>query len=211
MRRYDCHTRTPPAATIPVKSWKVDDFVKIVRRASPPSLPSNVWPSDQRAQHFLSVYCGVLTLMMIFGRLQRTINELNQDLSLRSFFDCSREKHQEPRETASDLWDASTHYLPNFCALCMHSWWEKLHSAMSNIALASMAGGLYTIYTNKERLGKPHWTSWHAWVGLLALGLWAVNVAIAGTNTADLEGKRLVFLWQSRNHRCKRYKLMPKC
>ncbi|CAN0587491.1 unnamed protein product, partial [Ectocarpus sp. 12 AP-2014] len=46
------------------------------------------------------------------------------------------------------------------------------HSALSNVALASMLGGLYAIYTNKDRMGKNHWTSWHSWAGVLALALW---------------------------------------
>ena len=64
-----------------------------------------------------------------------------------------------------------------------------------------MLGGLYAIYSNKNLMGKDHWTSWHAWGGLFALALWAANVALAGSNTADLGKKRLVFLWQSRKHR----------
>ncbi|CBJ32849.1 cytochrome b-561 domain containing 2 [Ectocarpus siliculosus] len=77
----------------------------------------------------------------------------------------------------------------------------QLHSALSNLALASMLGGLYAIYTNKEKMGKNHWTSWHSWAGVLALALWVGNVALAGANTADLEKRRLLFLWKSRNHR----------
>eukprot|EP00904_Undaria_pinnatifida_P012759 jgi/Undpi1/8613/HiC_scaffold_25.g11078.m1 len=77
----------------------------------------------------------------------------------------------------------------------------QLHSALYNLALLSMLGGLYAIYSNKELMGKNHWTSWHAWGGLFALALWVANVALAGNNTADLGRKRLVFLWQSRNHR----------
>lgn len=65
----------------------------------------------------------------------------------------------------------------------------------------SMLGGMYAIYTNKENMGKEHWTSWHSWAGLLAAALWVANVAVAAANTVDLDGKRLVFLWKSRNHR----------
>lgn len=78
---------------------------------------------------------------------------------------------------------------------------SQIHSVLSNGALLFMLGGLYAIYSNKTRMGKPHWTSWHAWAGILTLSLWAANVLIAETNTVDISGKRLRFLWQSRNHR----------
>lgn len=68
--------------------------------------------------------------------------------------------------------------------------------------MASMLGGLYAIYSNKENMGKDHWTSWHSWAGLLALALWVANIAVAGVQTVDLEKRRVVFLWKSRNHRC---------
>ncbi|CAM9938501.1 unnamed protein product [Pylaiella littoralis] len=77
----------------------------------------------------------------------------------------------------------------------------QLHSIFSNLAMASMLGGLYAIYSNKENMGKDHWTSWHSWAGLLALALWVANIAVAGVQTADLEKRRVVFLWKSRNHR----------
>lgn len=77
----------------------------------------------------------------------------------------------------------------------------QVHSALSNLALLCMLGGTYAIYSNKERFGKPHWTTWHAWAGLLALALWAANVAVAGSNTMDVPRRRLWFLWTSRNHR----------
>ncbi|CAM9369054.1 unnamed protein product, partial [Hapterophycus canaliculatus] len=76
-----------------------------------------------------------------------------------------------------------------------------LHSALSNFAVITMLGGLYAIYSNKEKMGKPHWTSWHSWMGIFAMALWVANVAVAAAHTADLEKKRLVFLWKSRNHR----------
>lgn len=78
---------------------------------------------------------------------------------------------------------------------------SQLHSALSNLAVIAMLGGLYAIYSNKEKMGKPHWTSWHSWVGVSALVLWVANVAVAAAHTADLEKKRLVFLWKSRKHR----------
>lgn len=78
---------------------------------------------------------------------------------------------------------------------------SQLHSALSNLAVMSMLGGMYAIYTNKENVGKEHWTSWHSWAGVLAAALWVANVGVAGTHTADLGKKRLVFLWKSRNHR----------
>ncbi|CAN0469244.1 unnamed protein product, partial [Scytosiphon promiscuus] len=81
------------------------------------------------------------------------------------------------------------------------SLWEQLHSALSNLAVVSMLGGMYAIYSNKEKMGKSHWTSWHSWIGIFAVALWAANVAVAAAHTADLEKKRLVFLWKSRNHR----------
>ena len=77
----------------------------------------------------------------------------------------------------------------------------KFHSALSNGGLLFMLGGQYAIYTNKERMGKPHFTSWHSYFGLLTLALWAANVAVAGTNTVDFSNKRLVFLWRSWSHR----------
>ncbi|CAM9748325.1 unnamed protein product [Ascophyllum nodosum] len=77
----------------------------------------------------------------------------------------------------------------------------QFHSALSNGGLLFMLGGQYAIYTNKERMGKPHFTSWHSYFGLLTLALWAANVAVAGTNTVDFSNKRLVFLWRSWSHR----------
>lgn len=78
---------------------------------------------------------------------------------------------------------------------------SQLHSALSNLAVVSMLGGMYAIYTNKENMGKDHWTSWHSWAGILAAALCVANVAVAAANTADLDKKRLLFLWKSRNHR----------
>lgn len=77
----------------------------------------------------------------------------------------------------------------------------QIHSALSHLALISMLAGTYAIYANKERAGKAHWTTWHAWAGLLALALWAMNSVNGGANTVDLKKGRMRFLWQSSNHR----------
>ena len=34
--------------------------------------------------------------------------------------------------------------------------------------------GRYVIYSNKAIIGKPHNTSWHAWLGLSCLGMYAI-------------------------------------
>merc|ERR1712196_108379 len=34
--------------------------------------------------------------------------------------------------------------------------------------------GWYVIYSNKERMGKMHNTTWHAWVGLACIGMYAL-------------------------------------
>lgn len=88
------------------------------------------------------------------------------------------------------------------CACCVIPGAKQLHSALSNLAMFSMLAGTYAIYSNKENFEKPHWTTWHAWAGLLALALWLVNQGIAVGNTADLQKGRMWFMWTSRNHRC---------
>ena len=49
---------------------------------------------------------------------------------------------------------------------------------------ASFLAKRYVIYTNKIVLGKPHYTSWHSWTGLLGLGLFA-SMAIGGVAGLD--------------------------
>lgn len=78
---------------------------------------------------------------------------------------------------------------------------QQLHSVLSNLGLFMMLGGLYAIYANKERMGKQHWTTWHAYAGLLTLALWAANIIVAGANTNDFAKGRFFFLWRSRSHR----------
>ncbi|KAJ8601515.1 hypothetical protein CTAYLR_006727 [Chrysophaeum taylorii] len=54
----------------------------------------------------------------------------------------------------------------------------KLHGTLM-LASTLLAGiGWYAIYRNKELFGKPHLTSWHAWLGLAALGAYGLLFAV---------------------------------
>uniref|UniRef100_A0A7S4M4W4 Cytochrome b561 domain-containing protein n=1 Tax=Odontella aurita TaxID=265563 RepID=A0A7S4M4W4_9STRA len=55
----------------------------------------------------------------------------------------------------------------------------KNHGIMSFLGLLCAFGGLYAIYQNKEKFGKPHLNSGHSVVGLLAL-TGATSVGLAG-------------------------------
>ena len=54
----------------------------------------------------------------------------------------------------------------------------KIHGSLMAGALAVAFFGLYVIYTNKNLLKKPHFTSWHSWLGLAALGLYLMLFAV---------------------------------
>lgn len=49
----------------------------------------------------------------------------------------------------------------------------KLHGNLMGLAMVLAAFGWYVIYSNKQLLGKPHLTSWHAAIGLVALVAYA--------------------------------------
>ena len=51
------------------------------------------------------------------------------------------------------------------------------HGYTMVVALALALCGWYVIYTHKITLGKPHYTSWHAWQGLLALAGYGAGAA----------------------------------
>ncbi|CAM9722110.1 unnamed protein product [Choristocarpus tenellus] len=80
-------------------------------------------------------------------------------------------------------------------------WRVKIHSFLFNLATLMMAGGFYAIYTFKSSKGKEHYTSWHSWLGLAALVLMLASWVTAMLNTVDVQGRRLRWLWFSRNHR----------
>lgn len=77
----------------------------------------------------------------------------------------------------------------------------QLHAILNDVAMISMVAGTVAIFMNKGKAGKAHFISWHSWVGLLTLALWAISIASAALNTVDLKGKRLWYLWRSRTHR----------
>eukprot|EP00565_Helicotheca_tamesis_P009630 CAMPEP_0185729780 /NCGR_PEP_ID=MMETSP1171-20130828/7238_1 /TAXON_ID=374046 /ORGANISM="Helicotheca tamensis, Strain CCMP826" /LENGTH=187 /DNA_ID=CAMNT_0028398695 /DNA_START=105 /DNA_END=668 /DNA_ORIENTATION=- len=52
----------------------------------------------------------------------------------------------------------------------------KLHGMMGFAGLCMAYGGFYVIYQNKNNMGKPHFTSTHAWGGLVCM----VGVTVVG-------------------------------
>lgn len=54
-----------------------------------------------------------------------------------------------------------------------------VHGFSMILAFLLSLAGWYVIYEQKIMLGKPHNTSWHAWIGLLAIGGYALG-AIGG-------------------------------
>ena len=52
------------------------------------------------------------------------------------------------------------------------------HVVLHTLALGGGLFGLYVIYTNKIKLGKDHFLTWHAWGGLLAITLYVLNVTL---------------------------------
>eukprot|EP00658_Telonema_sp_P-2_P079535 TRINITY_DN770_c0_g1_i1.p1 TRINITY_DN770_c0_g1~~TRINITY_DN770_c0_g1_i1.p1 ORF type:complete len:143 (+),score=31.60 TRINITY_DN770_c0_g1_i1:229-657(+) len=55
----------------------------------------------------------------------------------------------------------------------------KLHGVLMAAAVAASLFGWYVIWSNKEMSGKLHNTSWHAWGGLLCLGIYG-TLALVG-------------------------------
>lgn len=73
-----------------------------------------------------------------------------------------------------------------------------LHAALQCLSVASATVGLSAIYANKERMGKPHFQSTHAWAGLTALAAFAL-MAASGLGTSLVVGKG--WLWRDPLHR----------
>lgn len=54
----------------------------------------------------------------------------------------------------------------------------KLHGSMMTVATLLAGFGWYVIYSNKEALGRPHLTSWHSWVSVVALLGYGASCAV---------------------------------
>lgn len=53
--------------------------------------------------------------------------------------------------------------------LSLRRTYSKLHMVLNLLCLAFSAAGLFAIFSNKNLLGKPHFTSYHSYAGLAAM------------------------------------------
>jgi len=84
----------------------------------------------------------------------------------------------------------------------------QMHSSLNDCAIVLCMIGLYAIYSRKEDLGKPHFTSWHAWAGMMTLAGFLLNAAHGTLRTMRLLGgnvnkssQTLQWIWVSQFHR----------
>jgi len=73
------------------------------------------------------------------------------------------------------------------------------HASMQLTAAACAAAGFYSIYINKERYGRPHFTSRHSWLGLAALGAYSGAILYASVRTTT--NKHCSMVWKDVMHR----------
>jgi hypothetical protein len=73
------------------------------------------------------------------------------------------------------------------------------HGSIQFTAAACAAAGLWAIYTNKNNFGKPHFTSRHSRLGLLALAAYAGGLGYAVTKTLTTKGTMPT--WKDKLHR----------
>ena len=60
------------------------------------------------------------------------------------------------------------------------------HAGVNVASVACACVGGWAIYANKENKGRAHLTSWHSWVGIVALGLTAASPALGAVAFARL-------------------------
>lgn len=82
----------------------------------------------------------------------------------------------------------------------------QIHSSLNDVAIVLALIGTFAIYSRKEGLGKPHFSSWHAWAGLCTLLLFFVNATHGILRTMKIIGDskskhRLQWVWVSSFHR----------
>eukprot|EP00472_Partenskyella_glossopodia_P012842 CAMPEP_0197517024 /NCGR_PEP_ID=MMETSP1318-20131121/1991_1 /TAXON_ID=552666 /ORGANISM="Partenskyella glossopodia, Strain RCC365" /LENGTH=304 /DNA_ID=CAMNT_0043066251 /DNA_START=50 /DNA_END=964 /DNA_ORIENTATION=+ len=78
-------------------------------------------------------------------------------------------------------------------------WMTLLHWLLFDVAAASMILGLYAIYVNKQKPLYKHFASAHAWVGMVSLGFFLLNLCTGSMNTISTKGLKLT--WVDWTHR----------
>jgi hypothetical protein len=68
------------------------------------------------------------------------------------------------------------------------------------IACVRQLMGFGAIYGRKEERKKPHLTTWHAWIGIAALGWMGLNVLGGLFNTVQIAKMRLNWVWSDKLH-----------
>jgi len=82
----------------------------------------------------------------------------------------------------------------------------QIHSGLNDVAIVLALIGFFAIYSRKDDLEKPHFTSWHSLAGLVALGGFLLNAAHGLLRTARVIGGTpgktgLQWIWVSLFHR----------
>jgi cytochrome b561 len=64
-------------------------------------------------------------------------------------------------------------------------WKVTAHWFLQSLGLFAAAFGFIAVYYNKDLFSKPHFMSWHAWIGLAAIGMTILQVGMGlGTKHA---------------------------
>ena len=68
-------------------------------------------------------------------------------------------------------------------------WWRDAHMYLLFFALCAICGGFGVIFYNKSVGGRPHFTSWHGFGGVVAVGVYVVQTVLGFVIYSGLCGK----------------------